>query len=256
MYILQILDLDGFIFVVEELFKDNIYVFIYTMSVFVQIGTNNGNDLFRKLVLKHKPAQVILVEPNPQLYSTIQKNYEGIPNVSIVSKAIYYDDNVPVELYIAAKNKVYGSRADNGWVLSDVHFTLVPMNDWGEKSDMVTINTEGIRFDTLCSMHNIKVIDYLQIDTEGFDSEIIKMIDFSKYIIHQLRFEKWNFDSKLFTKHNASIAERLGTSGMNTIQTLLSKMGYTFFDIKDIDGDDVVVTIKSLDEVRNFYELN
>lgn len=225
------------------------------MSVFVQIGTNNGDDLFRKLVLKYKPAQVILVEPNPQLYSSIKKNYEGIPNVSIVSKAIYYDDNVPLELYIAAKNKVYGSRADNGWILTDVNFTLVPMNDWGDKSDMVTINTQGIRFDTLCSTHNIKVIDYLQIDTEGFDSEIIKMIDFSKYTIHQIRFEKWNFDSKVFTKHNSSIAERLGTSGMNDIHTLLGTMGYTFFDINDVDGNDVVATTKSADEVRNFYAL-
>ena len=33
-------------------------------KVFIQIGTNTGDDNFRKLVLKHKPKKVILVEPN------------------------------------------------------------------------------------------------------------------------------------------------------------------------------------------------
>jgi hypothetical protein len=33
-------------------------------KVFFQIGSNNGNDLFRELVLRHQPDIVILVEPN------------------------------------------------------------------------------------------------------------------------------------------------------------------------------------------------
>ena len=51
------------------------------------------------------------------------------------------------------------------------------MNDWGNKSDMVKIISKSITFDKICSNHNITTIDYLQIDTEGFDSEIIKNVN-------------------------------------------------------------------------------
>jgi hypothetical protein len=42
-------------------------------KVFFQIGTNNGNDLFRELVIKNAPDCVILVEPNKELIDEIKK---------------------------------------------------------------------------------------------------------------------------------------------------------------------------------------
>jgi len=72
------------------------------------------------------------------------------------------------------------------------------MNDWGEKNNMIEMKSNSITFNTLCSNLNIGEIDYLQIDTEGFDSEIIKSIDFSKHKIHVLRYEKWPFDTECF----------------------------------------------------------
>lgn len=69
-------------------------------KVFFQIGTNDGNDLFRDLVIKNKPDIVILVEPNPQLICEIQKNYKNIENFHIYSNAIYYSDDEIIELYI------------------------------------------------------------------------------------------------------------------------------------------------------------
>jgi FkbM family methyltransferase len=53
------------------------------MKVFIQIGTNDGNDLFRKKVMKETPDLVILVEPNADLKATIQKNYKNIQNTHI-----------------------------------------------------------------------------------------------------------------------------------------------------------------------------
>ena len=50
---------------------------------FFQIGTNNGNDNFRKLVKDQKPYIVILVEPNINLIDEIKQNYYNIQNVYI-----------------------------------------------------------------------------------------------------------------------------------------------------------------------------
>ena len=106
-------------------------------KVFFQIGTNDGNDMFRELVLQNAPDYVILVEPNRELINEIIKNYSNIQNVYIYNNAIYYNDDEMVELYIPAKNGIMGTRADNGIIYSNAHFSLLTMNDWGNKNDMV-----------------------------------------------------------------------------------------------------------------------
>lgn len=212
-------------------------------NVFFQIGTNDGNDLFRNLVRVNKPDLVILVEPNKNIVDQIKSNYQGIENVHIYTNAIYYNDNEELELYIPAKNGIMNTRANNGIIYNNKNFSLLPMNDWGDKSDMVKIKTKSITFDTICKIHNITDIEYLQIDTEGFDSEIIKMIDFSKYKIKKIRFEKWEFNSNCFSKYQENIANDLGKNGMNFCINKLKNNNYTISNIKDKDGDDIIATL-------------
>ena len=110
--------------------------------VYFQIGTNMGNDLFREMVIKHKPDLVILVEPNKNLVNNIKRNYNNIENVHIYNNAIYYNNDEEVELVIPAKN---------GYTTA--HFSLIPMNDWGDKKDMVKISSKSITFDKICEIH-------------------------------------------------------------------------------------------------------
>lgn len=210
------------------------------MTIYIQIGTNNGNDNFRKLVIKDKPDTVILIEPNPNLINEIKNNYKDIPNVTILNNALYYTDT-ECSLYIPKCN-IYGI-ASNGCKYTDLHFSLCPMNDWGhEKEDMVEIKTQGITFDTLLKNYNITNIDYLQIDTEGFDSEIIQMIPFEKYNIDVIRYENWEFNTDAFTKHNKDISDKLGKNGMKIVEDILIKNNYKLSQIKDHDNNDIIAT--------------
>jgi hypothetical protein len=211
--------------------------------VYFQIGTNNGKDLFRELIKNKKPDIIILVEPNELLISSIKKNYDNIENVNIYNKAIYYNSNEVVELFIPAKNGIIGTKADNGITYSDVHFSLLPMNDWGNKDDMVKIKATTITFDDICKIHNITEIEYLQIDTEGFDTEIIKMINLSKYRIKNIRFEKWGFDIDCFTKYHTNNFNELGINGMNSAINKLLKHNYRIKEINDSDGNDIFATL-------------
>ena len=211
---------------------------------FFQIGTNNGNDNFRKLVKDQKPDIVILVEPNINLIDEIKQNYYNIQNVYIYNNAVYYNNDDTIELYIPAKNGIMGSKADNNLIYGTGHFSLLPMNDWGEKDDMVKILAKSITFDEICNNHNIVDIEYLQIDTEGFDTEILKMIDLSKYKIKMIRFEKWLFDSKNFTRYHNDLSNELGKNGFDIIINKLVNHNYIINNIKDNDGDDIIATLK------------
>jgi len=117
------------------------------------------------------------------------------------------------------------------------------MNDWGNKNDMVKITTKSITFDKICSIHDITNIDYLQIDTEGFDSEIIKMIDLSKYKINKIRFEKWAIKTECFTDYHKEKAHELGINGLKNSIDKLKKNNYTLRDIYDEDGNDIIATL-------------
>ena len=119
-----------------------------------------------------------------------------------------YFKNKELSLYLPWTNN--SNIALNGCGYGDAHYSLVPMNDWGVKETLQEFKTTSITFDTLCKNYEITKIDYLQIDTEGFDTEIIQMIDFTKYVINTIRYEKWQFDSSCFTEHNISSAKNLG----------------------------------------------
>ncbi len=209
-------------------------------KIFFQVGTNTGDDQFKNLVKASKPDLVVLVEPNINLIEQIKENYKDIKNVHVYNNALYYNDD-DIELYIPAKNGVYGSKADNNFTYSHAHFSLLPMNDWGKKDDMVKIKTKGITFDEICKIHNITEIDLLQTDTEGFDYEIIKMIDLSKYKIKAIIFEKWAFQPECFTSHNKEIASNLGLNGLNTVLKKLKEHNYSISEINK--GSDFIATL-------------
>jgi FkbM family methyltransferase len=214
--------------------------------IFIQIGTNDGNDLFREKVIQEEPDIVILVEPNPELIPIIHNHYKNVKsNVIVLNNAIYYESGKTVELYVPAKNGQYGTIAENGHTYTHVNFSLLPMNDWGEKKDMVKIEAETLSWEHLCERYQIKKIEYLQIDTEGFDSEIIKMIDFERYKIYCLRFEKWFFDSNCFNKHNGELSESLGKNGNLEVISKLIEFGYTLEEVSDADGNDFVARLRS-----------
>lgn len=198
--------------------------------VFVQIGTNNGDDRYRQDVIREKPDLVVLVEPNSALRDAIVENYKDIPNTHIITAALYYTDNEEVTLYIP------GMRS-----YSDAHYSLLPMNDWGEKDTMEKIRAPSITFDTLCKRFDIDEIDFLQIDTEGFDSEIIQMIDLEKVKIHKIRYEIWGFSPAEFTRHHGDKYARLGKAGLDAATQKLLNHGYSV--VRSEDQNDLIATL-------------
>lgn len=221
------------------------------MTVFMQIGTNTGNDRFLQLCKQYNPDLIILVEANKIHTKSINNNYKMFPNVKLFTNAIYYENDKEVSLYIPAKDGHYGNpsvqpdRKEGNHTYSHGEFSLLPMNDWGEKKNMCMFKTRTKTFDSVCDSLNVKNIEYLQIDTEGFDSEIIRMIDLDKYNINTIRYEKWNFPEEAFTKHNTNSnnytdISLLGKNGMQLVEEKLKKYNYIIEPIVDRDGDDMI----------------
>lgn len=61
-------------------------------------------------------------------------------DINIIHKVIYTKDNTEVSLFIPARNRIYGNpgvqpeRKQGNYTYRHSHFSLLPMNDWGEKN--------------------------------------------------------------------------------------------------------------------------
>lgn len=186
-------------------------------SVFIQIGTKDGNDEFNLIVRQEKPLIVILVEPNREHNADIFNNYEDVPshiyleNVAITAEP---EDNVTL---------VHPAVPINGIEYDSGKFSLLPMDDWGDR--FVQLPAPGMTFERLCSKYGVTEIDFLQIDTEGYDSEIIKSIDFDRITIHKIKYEIWHFPIEKFTRHGEK-GKQYGWAGMYAVEKLLKDRGY------------------------------
>ena len=209
-------------------------------KVLVQIGTYNGGtveDDFDKLVKQSSPSKVVLVEPNAFLNDLIWKSYAGVANVFLENAAIIAEDKERTVQLVYPKNNVDGASI-NGIHYGDHNFSLIPMDNWG--NDFEVLEVKGIPFANLCKKYGLTDIHFLQIDAEGYDSEIIKSIDFGKVNIDMIKYEYWPFDEECFSRHGDK-AKLYGRNGMEEVRTLLESLGYVVTPYKNGTRDIVAV---------------
>ncbi len=146
---------------------------------FVQIGAFDGirNDIIRKFILKYK-WKGVLVEPVKHLFDTLVNNYKGQDNLYFENSAIAEKNEIK-DFYRIKQN------SDNLAPYYEELGTLNPeilLKNKGVIPDIenyiISEKVRCIRFSDLLEKYNIKKVDLLQIDTEGYDYRIIKTIDF------------------------------------------------------------------------------
>jgi FkbM family methyltransferase len=196
---------------------------------FVQIGANDGkkNDPLYDLVLKYKLSG-LLVEPLKNEFENLLKNYSSNGNLIFENSAISNKDGLQ-SIYEIKKDfqdifyKHTGEKATMMTSFNKDHVRKFLRRGMGEffkdkqADDYIDeVQVKTISFDTLMQKHQIKNIDLLQIDTEGFDFEIIKMVDFDKYSPKLINYE----------------SVHLNTSDKAQCESLLKEKGYVLFNNK------------------------
>jgi FkbM family methyltransferase len=150
------------------------------MKIFMQIGSNIGEDHFSQYISSvNEPCRVILIEANKECIKSLRSNYNSIRspekkvhifNIGIVprhtkSDILYFYDG-PIETCSLL------SRKSHGPTCRKMKFRSFSFNEFCEK---------------LC----IKDIDFLMMDIEGLDYEILLDIDLNSINIKKLVFEIW-----------------------------------------------------------------
>ena len=150
---------------------------------FVQIGAHDGawpDPLFDFVKEFHLPG--ILVEPQRDTFNSLLQNYSDSDNLVFENVAISHKEE---------KRKLYKVKEEYQQLYT--YANLIPSFDYefvkkhfGKNLVGMDLNVEDcieyemvdcMSLEALLKKHNVTRIDLLQIDTEGFDYEIIKMIE-------------------------------------------------------------------------------
>lgn len=166
--------------------RDAIQLFgkAYPTAVFIQIGANDGMalDPLRTQIVCRRWSGVML-EPVPYVFKRLSQRYGNHSRIKLVNAAIA-DQDASLPFYALAEHKpgeqVWGWYHALGSFRKDVllkHKYLIP--DIEER--IIELKVDSLTFETVCRRTGITQLDLLQMDTEGYDYEIIRRFPFAKF---------------------------------------------------------------------------
>ena len=143
-------------------YKDNGY--------FVEIGASDGIELSNTYLLETEYNwKGICVEPIPERYDLLLTNR---PKSICSNKAIYNKSNLSLLFDISNECDLFSGLS----AYIDCHKHIV-------EKDKKQINVSTISLNDLLDESNCpQFIDYLSLDTEGSELEILKSVDLDKYV--------------------------------------------------------------------------
>ena len=159
---------------------------------FVQIGANDGirDDEFRRHVGKF--ARGLMIEPQPAAYARLAATYEGNPTIKTMRCAVAQRSGV-MTMHAFKEATENNAQLD---VFSSFDLALVQKvkADYGFKSPIESFEVPALTLGDALTEAGLERVDVMVIDVEGFDFEIVKMIDFDAMRPRVIQFEFINLD--------------------------------------------------------------
>jgi FkbM family methyltransferase len=156
---------------------------------FIQIGGNDGiNDdpLHNFIVWNKAKVSGFILEPVQDYYRELEKNYGAFPNIKTLNVAIHNTETEMIINKVNPESQAALPKSTKGIASfkkeHHIHCKVPSEHIVEEKVNCISL-------ENLVLQNNIKQVDLLQIDTEGYDAEIILNIDFKKFKPSIINFE-------------------------------------------------------------------
>lgn len=185
----------------------------YDGLFFIQIGANDGRSfdpIYQFVTRNHSRVRGIVVEPVREYFDELVVTYKKYPSVIAINSAIHNSER-EMTLYKVDPDRMKGLSA---WAKGIASFDGRHHTLSGIPSDAIV--SEKVRcmpLNELLESHRVAEIDLLQIDTEGYDSEIIRNLDFGTIKPRIIHFEH-GLPAKIMSRQTfLSVSEVLHRNG-------------------------------------------
>lgn len=171
----------------------------YPEAFFVEIGSSDGerDDHLRAMILSRR-WRGIMVEPVPYVFERLRDNYGGLGRVALENVAIAERDGRRPFYFLAQAEEgepVPPWYDEIGSFSRDVvlsHRRRIP----DIERRIVRAEVPCVTFETLCRKHDVEHVDLLLLDTEGYDYEILKGIDFVRHRPRLVAYEHYHLSPR------------------------------------------------------------
>lgn len=172
-------------YVVEQIFNSK------KNGIFVDIGAFDGITISNTYFLEKELNWTgICIEPIEEVFNLLAKNRNCICIQGCVFNETGEKDFLKVKGYPEMLSGLLETYDDRHLRRIDVE-----ISEKGGSKEVVKVKTYN--FNDICKQNNITHIDYLSIDTEGSEENIIRSINFDEIFIDVISVEN-NFNSDFF----------------------------------------------------------
>jgi len=184
---------------------------------FIQIGANDGqrfDPIHEFASSPHFEFFGLAVEPVPRFYRALKQIYRNQPGIKAVNAAIH-------NTWSEATLYVVGEQFDRDvpeWALGTASFSkehVIKPEVPEEYIEAITVPCVSLV--GLMDREGFRKLDLLQIDTEGYDGEILRSIDFTKMRPAMIHFEHGMGDGVMTRSEVESLIELLNQQGYQVL---------------------------------------
>ena len=169
--------------------------------IYFDIGANEGKWCVD--IAKNNPyIQIYAFEPVPQLYNKLVEMTSHLKNIEIINKAI--DLQTGKKIFNVSKESWYGNHGCSSFLT----FSSKSKTEWVGRDDFEVI--EKIEVDTIsleefCDFYGIDKIDYIKIDTQGWDVNVLRSLGNKLDIVVEGELEAGRKDDILYVGQNTEL---------------------------------------------------
>ncbi len=188
-------------------------------AFFVEIGANDGDHQDHLGPLIRSGAwSGIMVEPLPQLFERLRRNYGSVPGIMLENVAIAEREGKLPFYYLAEPSAEEWETLPDWYELIGsfsaqtilVHEDVIP--DVRER--LRETEVPCLTFEALCERHGVRDLDLLVIDTEGYDHEILKTINLDRFHPRVIVYEHFH----LSPADRRACREMIEAAGYETLE--------------------------------------
>jgi FkbM family methyltransferase len=185
---------------------------------FVQIGAHDGvryDDLYA--FVTNCQCSGIVVEPLPDAFERLRGNYADYPRILPINKAIHESASV---LSLYRVNPAALSRYA-GWAPGIASFDFEHLLRLGiAREDVSSVTVQCTPLMPLLEQTSMLDADLMQIDTEGYDVVILRMLDYSRCRPRLIKYEHKSFSPAESAATHATLRAqgyRVAVEGHDTV---------------------------------------
>jgi len=223
----------------------------------VQIGAYKGKDHISELLSKYGKKNdwtCLFVEPIKRIFKNLVENYKDLALEQGYNWKNLLFENSAISNETGSANIyrilpcIKAAKADKrASLIKSQYLCRITHKETKAEPQFHAENVRCLTLKDLLSKHSFDKLDFIQIDCEGYDFEIIKQIDFSsRFRPLLICYEEWG-GVKFKENDDMSGNIKLGPSEMSDCRQLLENNSYL---LHEIESEDTTKNIIAVDTTR------